>query len=519
VSVTRRGLLTGAAAAGIALGAGCGRAARVVTLRRPGSLPYPGLRPGTDTIPQIKHIVVLMMENHSYDNHLGMLGRAGADGFALGADGKPAAVNRYADGRVQHAFRMPTTCQLSGHPSQSWADSHAQLNGGRLDGFVTSGSGPVAMGYWERADLPFYYSMASAFPIADRYFSSVPGQTFPNRRYLMAATSLGMVNDTPPGLDDYPENGTIFDRLHNAGVTWRDYFSALPTIGLFPPLLVRHPGQVTTVGHFFPDAAAGTLPGFCLVEPDYGSQSEENPQNIAAGERFAARVIDALMRGPGWKNTLLIWTFDEHGGYYDHVVPPAAIAPDTIVPDGPAFTGFRQYGFRVPCAVISPWARPGYVSHRVFDHTSICALAEAKWNLRALTYRDANAQNMLDMLDLSRPAFLRPPRLARPLLDTDPGAIACSKNGPGTIPPPGSVSPPHGLPATGAGGMARYEARAGVCAGPGRPPRRRRRAGRGPRWSAWRRSRSTPSRHRSLGRCWEPHSPLGPPSAWRRYCS
>jgi phospholipase C len=440
-SVTRRGLLKGAAAAGIALGVGCGRAARVVTLRRPGSLPYPGLRAGTDTIPQIKHIVVLMMENHSYDNHLGMLGRAGADGFALGSSGLPLAVNPYADGRLQHAFRMPTTCQLSGHPSQSWADSHIQLDGGKLDGFVKSGSGPVAMGYWERADLPFYYSMASVFPIADRYFCSVLGQTFPNRRYLMAATSLGMVNDTVPDPFEYPKGGTIFDRLHHAGVTWRDYFSALPTMGLFPPLLVRYPGHLALVSDFFSDAKAGRLPGFSLVEPNYGSQSEEDPQNIAVGEQFASRVIDAVMQGPGWRDTLLIWTFDEHGGYYDHVVPPPALAPDTIAPHGPAYTGFRQYGFRVPCAVVSPYARPGYISHRVFDHTSICALVEAKWNLPAMTYRDANARTMLDMLDLTRPAFLRPPRLARPLLDTDPGAMACSSKGPGTIPPPGSISP------------------------------------------------------------------------------
>ena len=128
------------------------------------------------------------------------------------------------------------------------------------------------------------------------------------------------------------------------------------------------------------------------------------------------------------------------------MVPPAAIKPDSIaphVPPGqPAYNGFAQYGFRVPCAVISPWARPGYVSHKVYDHTSICALVEAKWNLPAMTYRDANANNMLDMLDLTAPAFLHPPKLARPLLDTDPHAAACSTTGPGTIPPPGSVSPP-----------------------------------------------------------------------------
>jgi phospholipase C len=428
-------------------GAGTARSAAAAARRKPGSLPYPRLKPGADTIPQIKHIVVLMMENHSYDNHLGMLDRAGADGFKLGPNGKPTASNPYADGKIQHAFRMPTTCQLSGKPSQTWINAHTQLAGGRLNGFVKSGSGPVAMGYWEKADLPFYYSLASTFPIADRYFCSVLGQTFPNRRYLLAATSLGMINDGVPDPLQYPANGTIFDRLHKAGISFADYYSLLDsflptaTMGLFPELLIRYPGELHLVDHFLTAAKAGTLPGFCLVEPDYGKTSEEDPENIASGEQFAAKIIDAVMTGPGWKNTLLIWTFDEHGGYYDHVVPPAAIAPDDIPPDGsPVYTGFKQYGFRVPCAIISPWARPGYVSHEVFDHSSICALVEAKWNLPAMTYRDANANAMLDMLDLTTPAFLHPPRLARPLLDTHPGALACNVTGPGTIPPPGSVS-------------------------------------------------------------------------------
>jgi phospholipase C len=427
--------------------AGLGVASRA--FRPPGSLPYPHLRAGTDTIPQIKHIVVLMMENHSYDNHLGMLGRAGADGFPLGGNGKPRANNPRPDGRIQHAFRMPSTCQLSGMPSQTWHDAHVQLAGGHLTGFVRSASGPVAMGYWEQADLPFYYSLARTFPIADRYFCSLLGPTFPNRRYLMAGTSMGMINDTVPNPFHYPAGGTIFDKLHEAGVSFADYYSPLdsflptPTMGLFPKLLARYHGQIHHIDGFFTAAKKGTLPGFCIVEPDYGRNSEEDPQNIANGEQFAASVINAVMAGPGWKNTLLIWTFDEHGGYYDHVVPPAAINPDGITPDtggGPAYTGFRQYGFRVPCAIVSPWARPGYVSHQVFDHTSICALVAAKWNLPAMTRRDANAHNMLDMLDLSQPAFRHPPRLARPLLAARPGALACNSSGPGPIPPPGSVS-------------------------------------------------------------------------------
>jgi len=139
-----------------------------------------------------------------------------------------------------------------------------------------------------------------------------------------------------------------------------------------------------------------------------------------------------------------VWTYDEHGGYYDHVPPPAAIPPDNIGPDGflggPHYDGFARYGFRVPCAVVSPWARPGYVSHTVFDHTSILKLVETKWNLPALTKRDANASNMLDMLDFSHPAFRTPPKLAKPLISVDPGALACDASGPGAIPPPGSVS-------------------------------------------------------------------------------
>jgi phospholipase C len=445
---SRRGLLKAGLAAGAVAGTGAWRSAPGGgrPLRQPGSLPYPRLPAGTDTIPKIEHIVVLMMENHSYDNKLGMLRRRGADGFRLGRDGLPLATNPYANGDLQHAFRMPTTCQNNA-PSQSWRSSHIQFDGGRNDGFVESGSGPVSMGYWEQADQPFYYSMASVFPISDRYFCSVLGQTYPNRRYLISATSLGFVNDTTPALTDYPPNGTIFDKVAAAGVSWRDYYTDLATTELYPELYLKNLGtNVLPITEFFADAAAGTLPGLSLVEPDYSTQSEEDPQNIAVGEAFAASVINAVMTGPGWSRTLLIWTYDEHGGYFDHVPPPPAIPPDDIPPEVPAgesaYNGFAQYGFRVPMAVVSPWARPGYISHRVNDHTSICALVEAKWNLPAMTYRDANAGNLLDMIDLRFPAFRHPPRLAQPLLDTDPASLACDVTGPGTIPPPGSVSPP-----------------------------------------------------------------------------
>jgi phospholipase C len=314
-------------------------------------------------VPQIQHIVVLMMENHSYDNKLGMLQRRDADGFLVGRDEQPLAENPYANENIQHAFHMPTTCQLSGAPSQTWLDSHTQFDSERNDGFVESGSGPVAMGYWDQSDQPFYYSMARVFPIADRYFCSLLSQTYPNRRYLISATSLGMVNDTEPALTDYPPNGRIFDLLDAAGVSWKDYYSTLSTTELYPQLYLKNSGtKVVPVADFFTDTAAATLAGFSLVEPNYDTQSEEDPQNIVAGEAFAAQVIDAVTAGPGWESTLLVWTYDEHGGYYDHVPPPPALAPDYVPPDVPAgesaYNSFAQYGFRVPCAVVSPWARP-----------------------------------------------------------------------------------------------------------------------------------------------------------------
>jgi phospholipase C len=446
-SIGRRRVLAAGLAGAAVAGTGAWRsgpaAPAAIRAGQPGSLPYPALPAGTDTIPQIEHIVVLMMENHSYDNKLGMLRRRGADGFRLGPGGLPRATNPYANGKIQHAFRMPTTCQ-TGSVTQEWTSSHKQFDNGKLDGFVKT-SGAESMGYWQEEDQPFYYSLARLFPISDRYHCSVLGQTYPNRRYLLAATSIGQIDDTLPNVTDYPANGTIFDQLDAHKITWKDYYTTLPSVELYPKLYLNNKGtKVVPIADFFTDAAAGKLPGYCLVEPDYGTQSEEDPQNIAVGEAFAAKVVNAVMSGPGWGKTLLIWTYDEHGGYYDHVPPPAAVPPDSIGPAAggsvSAYDGFGRYGFRVPFAIVSPWARRDYVSHVTRDHTSILKLVETKWNLPALTFRDASQIAPLDMLDLRHPSFREPPRLAEPLLTTTPAAMACSTKGPGTIPPPGSVT-------------------------------------------------------------------------------
>ena len=215
---------------------------------------------------------------------------------------------------------MPTTCQLPNQPSQEWRTSHLAYNGGRLDGFVSSPIGPtnatevggVAMGYWTGDDLPYTYALARTFPLADRYFSSVLGQTDANRRYLIAGTSSGMTDeiDTPADVNGTvgvpsvagPANGTIFEQLSQHGITWADYTNDFPA-GATPELYPIPDTGITAANkrptaQFLTDAAGGTLPQFSLVEPDYSTQSQENPQNIAVGEAFLAGIVNALGASP-----------------------------------------------------------------------------------------------------------------------------------------------------------------------------------------------------------------------------
>jgi len=429
------------------------------TLRTPGSLPNPALAAGTDTLPGIEHIVVLMMENHSYDNIFGMLGRG--DGYTLDSNGLPTATNPYANGQIQHAFRMPTTCQLSGLPSQEWMTAHMAYNNGAMDGFVQSPTGPytstivggVAMGYWTADDLPFTYSLAQNFPIGDRWFCSLLGQTDPNRRYVIGGTSAGMTDD---GGTSYlslvvPAGGTIFNTLDAHGITWENYVTTYPlgaTPELFPlddawPELFHN----KSFNDFFSDAASGNLPAFSFLDENFSTTSEEDPQNVVNGEAMMAQVVQAVADSPLWKSTLLVIMYDEHGGYYDHVAPPAAIPPDNISPmvqpGESTYDGFARYGFRVPSVVVSPYAKQNYVSSVVYDHTSVLAMVERKWNLPALTYRDANANDLTDFLDLDamsagQPTFPTLPKLAAP--GNNAARLACSTTGPGTIPPAGSIT-------------------------------------------------------------------------------
>jgi len=407
-------------------------------VRQAGSRPRPDLPVGIDRVPKIEHIVVVMMENHSFDNILGLIGRG--DGFTLGPDHRPTAKNPDGHGNLVRAFHMPTECQTKG-VGNDWKASHEAYDNGTCRGFVT-GTTAEAMGYFTDEDLPFTCGVARVFPIADRYFCSAMAQTDPNRRYLIAGTSLGLIDDTfPPAL---PPNGVIFDQFNQHSITWKDYYSTLPTLGTFLPLLDKPSFRagLAPIDEFYVDAAAGTLPSFSLVEPNYTYQSEEDPQDVQFGDLFMGEVVNAVMSSPNWHSTMLIWTYDEHGGYFDHVPPPAAIAPDDVPPalkPGDPPGGFDRYGFRVPSGVVSPYAKQDFVSHTVYDHTSILKTVEEKWNLPALTRRDANANSLFDMLDLTkRPAFLDPPRL-RAAANPVPKA-GCLRSGAGTVPPSSAVT-------------------------------------------------------------------------------
>jgi phospholipase C len=440
--LTRRTLLrAGAGAAGALAATSLPAWARPVTraathLRRPGSRPFPHLPAGHESMPEIRHIVVVMMENHSFDNLLGMVpyevkGRAGVDGLRRHR-GKLLNFNRDAHGSKVFAEHADTPCQLDAVPSQAWNASHASWDGGRNDGFVRA-CGPIAMRFWDKRDLPYTYSLTEHFPIGERFFCSTLAQTYPNRRFFFTGTASGTIRTDNSTFSTPAANGTIFDRLEAHKIDYGIYAQQLASWLIIPGIL-GPPGRNARMhpfSQFLTDAAAARLPAFSFIDPNYDTTSEENPQDIQVGERFIAHLTNAVLHSPSWKHTALFITYDEHGGYYDHVPPPRAVKPDDIKPlrqPGDVPGDYDRLGFRVPLIVVSPWARKGYVSRVVQDHTSMTAFIERKWNLPAMTFRDANAAPMTDYFDFRKAAFAKPPRIAAapPL---GPGLAKCHAAG------------------------------------------------------------------------------------------
>ena len=219
------------------------------------------------------------------------------------------------------------------------------------------------------------------------------------------------------------------------GVVEGLYYSDLPFGALFGYVRGKLGTNAVTMGTndatnpLLLDAQNGTLPQVAFVDPSFvgeGENDEHPPTNIQLGQAFTAKIIKALMSGPAWQSTVIFLTYDEHGGYFDHVPPPAACTPDDIPPmlqPGDEPGAFDRYGIRVPVVAISPFSKRNYVSHRVYDHTSILRFIETRFDLPALTRRDANADPMLDFFDFADPPFVKPPSL--PAATVDPSHTEC----------------------------------------------------------------------------------------------
>lgn len=332
----------------------------------------------------IDHIVVVMMENRSFDHYLGWL---------PGANGKQAGLT-YLDknGQPHNTFHLQTTqgCQYN-DPDHSFEGGRVEYNNGACDGWLRAGQNDeFCIGYYQSGDLGFYGNAAPAWTVCDNYFSAIMAETYPNRFYQHAAQTDRIHNSTT--ISTLP---TIWDRLAAAGLQGRYYYNDVPFLALWGTkyLPISHPFSA-----FLTDCAAGTLPQVSFVDPkfldeDTGTSADDHPHaDIRAGQIFLNQVYRAVTSSPAWSRTLLIINYDEWGGFFDHVRPQVA-------PDANPDWGLR--GFRVPCLVISPLARRGYVAKNVYDHTSVLKAIEWRWGLAPLTPRDTNANNLAEVLDFS----------------------------------------------------------------------------------------------------------------------
>jgi phospholipase C len=342
-------------------------------------------------ISKVKHVIIIMQENHSFDNYFGALAYAPGSPYhtSIGGCGKDdhncvdgltchvekdgtlncANSNLEDNGTVVNSFHDPKRCARP-DLDHSWFETHEEINflkpnntldDPNSDGFVRindlteqvdngveNPTEDQTMGFYNQDDIPFYYSLAQNFGVNDRYFASVLGPTFPNRSYLTAATSFGHLttSDTFPPPGGYkPITGTIFDLFDKNGVTWADYFQDAPQGGTFRPFSATAIDPHFIPLRFFFAQAAGApglpqLPSVSFVDPNFGlfgiaSENDEHPPtDIQRGQAFVSQVVNAVRNGPFWRDTVIFITYDEHGGYYDHAAPPRARQGHDRTPDG-----------------------------------------------------------------------------------------------------------------------------------------------------------------------------------------
>jgi len=382
----RRDFLRSATALGAAALLGPGDTAALAARRiRGGSMLD---RPAADS--PIDTIVVCMMENRSFDHYLGWLGRdeqyleAGRSryGRRFRVDAETQLAYPDPDGASVETFALGSSPEFPnpfrgcgfGDPGHGWNSGRAQRDGGFLaDG---SGNDRYALGYFEAVDLPFYTGLSRRFTIFDRYHCSVLGPTFPNREYLHSGQSGGIKDNSLPPAVGYPEGftwPTIWDRLTAAGVPARYYYTDLPVTFLWGARLAPISSPIVD---YLTDAAAGTLPNVVFLDPRFVGdlRTDEHPHgDVRDGQRFVFTCLKAFLDSPHWQRGAFILTYDEWGGFFDHVRPPRARDDRASRDDA---ENFAQLGFRVPTRLVSPYARPGFVDHRLYDHASILRFIE-----------------------------------------------------------------------------------------------------------------------------------------------
>ncbi len=299
--------------------------------------------------------------------------------------------------------------QGCGHPDpdHSYQGGRVEYDDGTCDGWLRAGQNDdYAVGYYTQRDLAFLGAAAPAWTTCDQYFAAIMAETFPNRIYQHAAQTDRL--DNAIALSQLP---TIWDRLQDGGVAARYYFSDVPVLALWGAkyLPISQP-----VAAFVAACAANSLPAVSFVDPgfldeDQGTSDDDHPYgDIRRGEAFLHGIYTAVTTSRAWENTVLIINFDEWGGFFEHVPPPTAPIP----PADQALGNDGRLGFRVPCVIISPFARRAYVASTPFDHTSVLRFIEWRWDLEPLTSRDQTAHNLAEEMDFNgpvRPAPSFPP--------------------------------------------------------------------------------------------------------------
>lgn len=385
---------------------------------------------------KIKHIVLLLLENQSFDRLLGCFSQQ-ADVDGIRSPGQPAYSNRDSAGQVYE--QKPTdTKQVNPDPKHEARFVLEQLTNSN-SGFVldfersypssTTAQRQEVMGYHPLGFLPALHTLAGSFTICDHWYSSLPGPTWPNRFFALTGTCHGQAL-MPEGWED-PQlatyfdqtQDTIFDRLNEAHRTWRVYYYDFPS-----SLLLTHQRDPRNLIHyhrideFFQDCGnEAEFPDFAFIEPKYfgADQNDDHPpHNITKGEKLIADVYNAIRSNPIlWDTTLLVVTFDEHGGFYDHVSPPTVVPPDNlparIDPNDPSVLfRFDRLGVRVPAVLVSPWVAKR-VEKTPFDHTSLLRYLVDKWHMGGLGQRTASANPISVAIQNERrddtPSFIRVP--------------------------------------------------------------------------------------------------------------